>query len=98
MGLAEREAALRRALILRHLADEPDGALAILLIDQALSMDGLPVSRDRLLGELDWLAEQQLVTRDGDKPLHRVHLTQRGRDVAAGEARVTGVARPIDLW
>ena len=45
-------------------------------------------------GQIDWLAEQQLVTVENLRGFYVVTLTSRGQDVAEGRARVAGVKRP----
>lgn len=52
------------------------------------------VSKDQLMTDLTWLAEQGLITFDQVAGVHLATLTQRGLDVQAGRARVPGVARP----
>ena len=55
---------------------------------------GHNVSRDVVRGQIDWLAEQQLVTVENLRGFYVVTLTSRGQDVAEGRARVAGVKRP----
>lgn len=55
---------------------------------------GHAVSTDRLLADLAWLAEQELVTTERADGLTVATLTVRGLDVANGRAEVPGVQRP----
>lgn len=64
------------------------------ILQQALAIYGLTISRDRVRTEIRWLEEQQLVTVR-DVPGYLVAtITARGADVASGAARVDGVKRP----
>lgn len=71
------------------------------VIRGALEELGLAPSADALRAHLAWLEEQGLVAveclaapRGGGSELRIARLTERGSDVAAGRARVPGVARP----
>jgi hypothetical protein len=55
---------------------------------------GIGTTRDQLLGELAWLAEQGLVTLDETAGFSVVTLLQRGVEVARGIARHPEVSRP----
>ena len=69
------------------------------IIHEVLDSLGHGVSRDQLLADLAWLAEQGLVACDCLKPGGNgctvATLTPRGLDVALGRAVVPGVKRPL---
>ncbi|OSK94373.1 VpaChn25_0724 family phage protein [Escherichia coli] len=83
----------RRLVILRSLMDCNNEANESILQD-CLDAYGHNVSRDVVRGQIDWLAEQQLVTVENLRGFYVVTLTSRGQDVAEGRARVAGVKRP----
>lgn len=83
----------RRLVILRSLMDCNNEANESILQD-CLDAYGHNVSRDVVRGQIDWLAEQQLVTVENLRGFYVVTLTSRGLDVAEGRARVAGVKRP----
>lgn len=83
----------RRLVILRSLMDCNNEANESILQD-CLDAYGHNVSRDVVRGQIDWLAEQQLVTVENLRGFYVVTLTSRGQDVAEGRARVAGVERP----
>ncbi len=53
-----------------------------------------PPSSDQVATELQWLADQGLITLSASTQLSTAVINQRGLDVAQGLARVPGVARP----
>lgn len=84
----------QRLVILRSLAEAGYDANESIL-DDCLALYGHKVSRDLVRNHLYWLEEQGLVR------IERLHngfmvatITQRGLDVANGEAMVQGVKRP----
>lgn len=84
----------QRLVILRSLVDSGYNANES-IIDGCLNLYGHKVSRDLVRNHLNWLEEQGLVTVErlqGDFMV--ATLTQRGLDVANGEAVVEGVKRP----
>ncbi|HIA2901758.1 TPA: ArsR family transcriptional regulator [Escherichia coli] len=83
----------RRLVILRSLMDCNNEANESILQD-CLDAYGHNVSRDVVRGQIDWLAEQQLVTVENLRGFYVVTLTSRGQDVAEGRTRVSGVKRP----
>ncbi|WP_149451639.1 VpaChn25_0724 family phage protein [Escherichia albertii] len=83
----------RRLVILRSLMDCNNEANESILQD-CLDAYGHNVSRDVVRDQIDWLAEQQLVTVENLRGFYVVTLTSRGQDVAEGRARVSGVKRP----
>ncbi len=85
----------RRLVILRLLAEDRDYSLNDSVLQTALEQIGHGVSRDKVRADIDWLAEQELVTRRiVREKIHVATLTQRGADVAAGLATCPGVKRP----
>ncbi|EBH3649970.1 ArsR family transcriptional regulator [Salmonella enterica] len=83
----------RRLVILRSLLDCNNEANESILQD-CLDAYGHNVSRDVVRGQIDWLAEQNLVTVENLRGFYVVTLTGRGQDVAEGRAKVSGVKRP----
>lgn len=85
---------LRLALL--RLLSEPDlnYRANTAVLHAAAGTLGFGVSRDRITAQCDWLAEHSLVTQEDLGPVRIVTATQRGLDVAAGNAVVTGVDRP----
>ena len=83
----------RRLVILRSLMDCNNEANESILQD-CLDAYGHNVSRDVVRGQIDWLAEQQLVTVENLRGFYVVTLTSRGQDVAEGRARVDGLKPP----
>ncbi|EBP9465246.1 ArsR family transcriptional regulator [Salmonella enterica] len=83
----------RRLVILRSLLDCNNESNESILQD-CLDAYGHNVSRDVVRGQIDWLAEQNLVTVENLSGFYVVTLTGRGQDVAEGRAKVSGVKRP----
>ena len=84
----------RRLVLLRAL-DAADGYQANnILLQRYMTAVGHRVSADRLAGDLAWLTEMQLVKTAEGEGIIVATLTERGRDVAVGNTRVPGVARP----
>jgi DNA-binding GntR family transcriptional regulator len=94
MSFADHVAADARLCILQSLEADPGYDLNEHVLAAALDEVGHSLSRDRLRGELAWLAEQGLATVTAVSGVHVVRLTARGADAALGRARVPGVARP----
>lgn len=85
----------RRLQILRLLEQSAGYSASALLLGSALDSMGHAVSQDRLMVDLDWLAEQDLVAVTDVGSVAVAKLTARGGDAAAGRARVRGVKRPM---
>ncbi len=83
-----------RLVILRTLESDPGYDLNESVLQSVLASLGHSVSRDRVRTELQWLAEQGLVTLKDVVGVQVATLTKRGADVATGRARVPGVKRP----
>lgn len=84
----------QRLVILRSLADAGYDANESIL-DDCLALYGHKISRDLVRNHLNWLEEQGLVQIERLANGFMVAtITQRGLDVANGEAVVEGVKRP----
>lgn len=94
MGLKEMLQADRRLVILRSLSESPGYSSNDSNIDDSLDMLGHKVSRDVVKNELNWLDEQGLIELSVVLGVKVAKLTQRGLDVAEGQAVVDGVKRP----
>ena len=85
----------QRLAVLRLLAKDPGFSHNDSVLHTALGAIGHKISRDAVRSLIAWLAEQDLVTVEVlDGPIHVATLTQRGLDVAQGNAVVPGVKRP----
>jgi len=85
----------RRLVILRLLNELATYTANSSILASGLSHYGVPASRDQVHTELDWLAEQGLVTQeDLGIGVRTATLTARGAEVALGRAIVSGVKRP----
>lgn len=91
---AEHVASDLRLRILQLLAQDIDYAVNEYILARALESVGHAVSRDHLRVQLDWLAEQGLITVENVSGVTVAKLTVRGKDIAEGRARVSGVHRP----
>ena len=84
----------QRLVILRSLADAGYDANESIL-DDCLTLYGHKISCDLVRNHLNWLEEQGLVKIERLSGGFMVaKITQRGLDVANGEAVVDGVKRP----
>ncbi len=84
----------QRLVILRSFADAGYDANESIL-DECLALYGHKISRDLVRNHLNWLEEQGLVRIERLSGGFMVAtITQRGLDVANGEAVVDGVKRP----
>lgn len=84
----------QRLVILRSLIDANYDANESIL-DDCLALYGHKISRDLVRNHLNWLEEQGLVKIERLTDGFMVAtITQRGVDVANGEAVVDGVKRP----
>jgi len=84
----------RRLVILRSLLEADGYDQNSSIIQTVLEMYGHQPSRDLLHNELNWLAEQGLITT---RKIHSVvvaKLTPRGSDAATGRIKIDGVKRP----
>lgn len=84
----------QRLVILRSLAEAGYDANESIL-DDCLALYGHKISRDLVRNHLNWLEEQSLVKIERLASGFMIaKITQRGLDVANGEAFVDGVKRP----
>ena len=83
-----------RLVILRALAEDLGYSHNESILHSILSEFGHQVSRDRVRTELGWLEEQGLLTVKDVAGCLVATVTQRGADVAAGNASCNGVKRP----
>lgn len=85
-----------RLIILRVLSELQDARCNDSMLTDAAHALGLPASRDQVLTEISWLADQGLVVRQVQEviKLTIAIATDKGLQVAAGRLRVPGVQRP----
>ncbi|MFZ3487269.1 ArsR family transcriptional regulator [Vibrio harveyi] len=84
----------QRLVILRSLYDMSGYEANESIIDSCLDTYAHNISRDEVRTHLCWLEEQGLVKVRDVAGCMIAKLTQRGEDVATGQARVPGVKRP----
>lgn len=84
----------RRLTILRLLEQSDDYSANHYLLCSALAGFAHNCSSDAVKTDLEWLAEQGLVTTKTTGEVLIAKLTSRGEDAAHGRARVPGVKRP----
>lgn len=84
----------QRLVILRVLATMPSYTANSSVLHTALGQVGHNPSRDQVKTEIQWLAEQGLVTVEEVFDLFVVRITERGADVAAARIVVPGVKKP----
>ncbi|SHO58781.1 VpaChn25_0724 family phage protein [Vibrio quintilis] len=84
----------RRLVILRILNESAGYTANESILDAALDAYGHKVSRDMVKTELAWLCEQGLLSLEEIAKTQVAHITQRGIDVAEGQASHPGVKRP----
>jgi hypothetical protein len=92
-SLAERLTHERRAHVLRTLASAPAYRANERLLHEMLDDAGLPCARDQVRNDMAWLHDMALVTVREVAGVMIAEVTQRGVDVAQGNASVPGVAR-----
>ena len=83
-----------RLALLRLLEEAPAYQANAPVLQKAAGSMGFSVSRDQVMTQLDWLAEQGLIRIEEIGPVRVAHLTDRGHDVAKGYITSTGVERP----
>ncbi len=85
----------RRLVVLRLLREQPGYRLNSSNIHAGLQHLGVVTTRDHVLTDLHWLAEQNLVRVEEAVPgVEVATITARGDDVAAGRAMAPGVSQP----
>lgn len=83
-----------RLVILRLLNEMQGYTTNSSVLVTGLASIGHQVSRDTVKTQINWLAEQGLVTYEAVHDIYVVTLTERGQDVATGKAKVHGIQRP----
>lgn len=83
-----------RLAILRLLEEAPAFQANAAVLQSAAGAMAFRVSRDQVMTQLDWLAEQGLIRLEDVGHIRIAHLTDRGHDVAKGYITSTGVDRP----
>jgi hypothetical protein len=85
----------RRLTILKFLKDSPEYTSNGSIITEICNTFGVASSHDQVVGELQWLAENSMVTLDTSaSDFVVVSATKHGIDIAEGRARHDGVKRP----
>lgn len=84
----------RRLVILRILNESAGYTANESILDSSLDAIGHRVSRDVVKAELSWLEEQGLLSLQTVINTQVATITQRGIDVAEGQAKHPGVKRP----
>ncbi|AUG53927.1 hypothetical protein [Thalassospira marina] len=85
----------RRLTILRYLTEENGYSANDSVMHSVVAHFGFSASRDVVRGDFAWLRDLGLVTvEEISSDVHSAKITQRGIDVAKGNTRVAGVARP----
>jgi hypothetical protein len=82
----------RRLCLLLALAQAPGGGLTASLLHEAAGDVAPPPTRDQVMTDLGWLAEQGLVAYHTVRGVAAAILLARGREVVEGRAVVPGVA------
>lgn len=93
MTLEERMREDARLLVLHYLREQTDYSANEYAIQAYLESLGHGYSADRVRSELAWLDEQGTLVVSGER-IQVATLLLRGEDVAAGRAKVPGIARP----
>lgn len=83
-----------RLVILRALQQDLGYSHNESIIHAIVEKFGHHCSRDMIRTQLFWLQEQCLVSLDDIAGIYVATITQRGSDVATGNATVPGVKRP----
>lgn len=83
-----------RLVILRALAQDLGYSHNDSILHAIVKKFGHNVSRDVIRTQLTWLQEQCLVELEQVVDTYVATITQRGLDVASGDATVPGVKRP----
>lgn len=85
----------RRAILLRLLGEQPGYRANASSLHIGLHSLGLTSSRDDVLTDLAWLADQHLIDREETAAgVTIATLLARGQDVVEGTARVPGISAP----
>lgn len=85
----------RRLVILRLLSEQAGYRSNSSILHTGLHHLGIPASRDDVVTDVAWLAEQALLrSEEAVAGVWVASLTARGLDVARGDATCPGVAMP----
>ncbi len=84
----------RRLTILRFLNDSNEGVPNASILEVVCNDFGIPSTRDQIVGDLGWLAEQGFVSTAQNGEFVVATLTERGEHVATGKVKSDGVQRP----
>lgn len=95
MALKEMLQKDRRLVVLRILSESAGYTANDSIIDTSLDLYGHKVSRDVVKAELAWLEEQGLIALEELSGTLVATITQRGLDVANGQATNPGVKKPM---
>lgn len=88
-----------RLCILRTLSEAPGGTANVSMILDGLEDYALSPSRDQVMSQIGWLAENGLALNQADAVVGGAMILDRGRDVAMGRIKAPGVAElPTMLW
>ena len=88
---------MRRIIILQALEQDADQEMSVTTLQAALDYVDQEMGSAAIGSLIDWLRDADLVSVRALEGIRLVKLTARGRDVAQGRTRATGVARPIEL-
>lgn len=89
------QSAHARLAILRFLEDAPQYTSNASILTALLPQVGIALTRDQVLAECQWLKDQELVKVDARRSdFLIVTATVRGVQVALGQSKHPGVARP----
>lgn len=82
--------------VLRALDNIKGGIATVSMIHEILKRVGIHTSRDQLVGEGDWLQSAGMVMVTDRQGVVSVSITPRGREIAKGEDRYSGIAAPSE--
>lgn len=91
---AHHQSKHRRLTILRFLSDSPEYVSNASMLTDVCNGLGIPSTRDQVLGDIAWLTENAMVTREDHGSFVVVTATTRGIEIATGRAFHDGVKRP----
>lgn len=83
-----------RLAILRFAEGAPKYTTNASMLAQMLPRIGISYTRDQVVTELHWLAEQGMVTLEDHGPILVATATVRGVEIALGVARHPDIQRP----
>jgi hypothetical protein len=83
-----------RIAILRFIEAAPKYISNVSMLTEQLPRVGIAYTRDQVETELEWLAEQDMVTLERNGAFIVVTATVRGVEVAQGTARHAKIQRP----